>query len=437
MLSSAASIAERNLAWLDQESPVASLGRLQELYGQLSALDDSQPEADKMAVEELRLKIMRKMLSHMRKMLSQLPKKVEIEEKHEEEPSPTCTTTLKKRWANFMKRWAKPLYVFLMLFNVAFMAIGGFLGMQEVLADIPGLAVLTANVISAGFTLCECAMAYSISGPYVKKGLGIPEDAVERTMAIVQDEQREVTEAINRILLSPDYYQKMNYSNYHENSTLASLFNEHVSAIQPIEFQEPWKRKGFRWFLGGVNIVLIMTNCFYMTGGLLKLIAPALMGTPVGWGIIAAVILIQVVVASIMRSESMYEMLNPEVVQIKEVNKKIKSFENQSESLKLTLQGLQKREALLQKKETLSQQNKALLLEQRDSSNQLKWSVVKGANGRRYSTPSLLSRLTVFTKPVDVAADADVVDVAPAAAKTVIWKDPLSTSYYPKRANHL
>ena len=388
MFSSSQSISDQDLKSLNQEGSVVPLEKLQKFYADSLELNSSQREADKIAVEERRLKI-------MKKMLSQLPKKAEIEQKPEEVALPASSTTVLK------KRWAKPLFIFLMLFNVLFMAIGGFLGMQEVLADIPGLSVLAANLISACFAMCECAMSYSISGPYVKKGLGIPEEAIERTMTIVQDEQRAVTEAINHILLSPNYYRNMNYFDYQQQVILASLFNKHVSSIKGIEFQEPLDRKRFRWFCGVVNVALIMTNGFYMTTGLLKVVAPVLMGTPVGWGIIAGVIVLLVVSSSIMRSESMYEMLNPEVVQIKEANKKIRSFKDQSEDLKLISRDL---------------------LEKMNSSKEFRYSIVtcRGKNAqvleRRWSMPSLLSP-TLFNKlDVDVV---DVVDVVDDVAQTV------------------
>jgi hypothetical protein len=327
-------------------------------------------EQEKIAVEESRLKIMKKMLTY-------LENNGEIEEK-----GPLQKLVLQTP----QKKWAKPAYVFLMLFNVLFMAIGGFLGMQEVLRDaFPTILPFVMNLISGGLAACECAMSYSISSPYVKKGLGLPEDEIARTITMIQEEQCQVTEAINARLLSPQCYQTMNQSDYSKNAELSLVFNDYVSTIKPIEFQEPVFRKKIRLFFIAVSTVLMMTNTFYMTTAFLKAVAVTLVGTPVGWTLIAGVILIQIAAASIMRSESMFEMLNPEVVKIKEANKKITSFKSKREDFQLILTELQEKESLLREK--------------RDSKN--------NGKGRRYSVPILS---TLF-KPNNFVADLPGVSV--------------------------
>ncbi len=337
-----------------------------------------QSEQDKIVLEEERL-------TAMRALLADLKKNDDVEEKDQlQEPAPL----LSRKW------WAKPAYVFLMLFNVLFMAIGGFLGMQEVLLDaIPTISPWVMNLISGCLAACECAMSYSISSPYVKKGLGLPEDEIARTITMIQAEQCQVTEAINAKLLSPQYYQVMTQSDYSKQAELASRFNDHVSNIKPIEFQEPVFKKRVRLFFTAVNMILTITNSFYMTTAFLKAVAATLVGTPVGWAVIAGVILIQLGVTSIMRSESMFEMLNPEVVKIKEAKKKINSFKNKIKDFQLISTGLQEKENLL--------------LEQRDSGKAFRFCTEDTHNGngvrkRRYSAPLVQ---TLFNNlPADGAA---------------------------------
>ncbi|MCC2667059.1 MAG: hypothetical protein K0S63_975 [Gammaproteobacteria bacterium] len=304
---------ERQEPAFSDDQPASSSPVEQEVKASVS-------EQDKIAIEESRLKIMKEMLAYLK----------ENGDTQKKDPLQEAVPQSSTKW------WAKPVYVFLMLFNVLFMAIGGFLGAREILVDIISyLSPVIINLISGCLAACECAMSYSISSPYVKKGLGLPEDEIARTIAIIQNEQCQTTEAINAKLLSPQYYQSMTPSDYSEYTKLSSLFNDYISNIKPIEFQEPVFKKRIRLFFTAVNMVLMMTNSFYMTTALLKVVAATLVGTPIGWAMIAGVILIQLAATSIMRSESMFEMLNPEVVKIKEANKRIKSFKNKTKDFYL------------------------------------------------------------------------------------------------------
>lgn len=269
-------------------------------------------DQDKLTIEEYKLQIIKAILFHFKKRYDLKDSKIQ------EQPAPPQPS-----------RWRIPLYVFLTICNVLFMAIGGFLGMNEMLKDIFHGISSTMMYLSSGIlTSLECIMCYSIMAPFLKKGLGIPEATMSRTLTTIYDEQLQAIADINRALVSePRCHDKMDVLDYENNIRLAKFFNNHIANIKVEEFKENSYKKGIRWFFSGINTLLTITNGYFMASALLKALAATLVGTPAGWTIIIGVIAIQLVNTYAIRSQSVYEMLNPHVSQIKTTNEKLISFE--------------------------------------------------------------------------------------------------------------
>lgn len=223
--------------------------------------------------------------------------------------------------------WRYLLYILLAISNVLFMTIGGFIGMQQVITDIFHVAsAFILYPISGFLASIECLLYYSTIAQLLKKGLGIPEDPIDKTVMTIYDEQLEAVLTLNEWMCKPQCYNKMTALKYKEHTNVANLFNYHIANIKANETEKNIYSTIYRWFLSSFNAVLTIANSYFLANSLLKTIAVTLIGTSLGWSIIGGIIAIQLVNSFVIRSQGVYEMLYPHELYFKNVRAKIASF---------------------------------------------------------------------------------------------------------------
>ena len=70
-----------------------------------------------------------------------------------------------------------------------------------------------------------------------------------------------------------------------------------------------------------------------MASALLTLVSTALVGTPIGWGIIGLVVVGGLVGRFAIRSDSMFDMINPKARKYQEIQEKLDGFDNKNENI--------------------------------------------------------------------------------------------------------
>ena len=154
----------------------------------------------------------------------------------------------------------------------------------------------------------------------------------------------------------------------YENADFLDKIIERTTAKQTAEsklphFRETPFKKGLRWVLAGLNIALNFAGGYFFALSLLAGAAAtaALIGTPVGWGIIGLVILGQIALRLLVRSNAMFNMLNPEAERHKEVREKINQHQPNTEKYASILRNKKQNEKLLENNLKLKEENANLL----------------------------------------------------------------------------
>ena len=101
----------------------------------------------------------------------------------------------------------------------------------------------------------------------------------------------------------------------------------HSSTIRP--FQESLFKKGLRWFLSAVDMSLNIGGGYFLATSLLAGTAAtaALLGTPIGWGLITLIIIGQFALRLAVGSNAMFHLLNPAAEKHRKVTEEINAYE--------------------------------------------------------------------------------------------------------------
>lgn len=216
---------------------------------------------------------------------------------------------------------------------------GGFLGTVELLTTIPWLAPVAINVASLALCAVEAFLFYAVMSPLLKMSLGIFSQKISTPLMEVYGKQHQLIKNIDNIMAVDN---DMNTAEYKKISRLNNLFDEHIIAVKQtkiIKFEESFFKKGVRLVLSVLTTVLNVAGGYFFGLSLLGggTATAALIGTPIGWGIIGLVILGQIALRLAVRSNAMIYTLNPGAERHIEITEEIDKFQSNAQKRKETL----------------------------------------------------------------------------------------------------
>lgn len=272
---------------------------------------------EKIRCEEEKLEIFQRLESHLKKLLVVSEKVAEKKVK-------------KKRFMSLRKGF----YGFLLFFGLIEDSIGSFLFAQNLLILIPKITnplVLLGSVI---IMLINSILFYAFEASILKSALGIAGSSKQRRHLIqIYNDKVDSLENINKLLFNIDIAHQVNLSFYKSLIKLAMQMNQDIEELQQNigKYKETLPKKMARWFVTGFGAAMCAAGTYFMATSLLTVVAASLLGTPVGWALIALMMIAGLGFYFAMQGKSMVALLNPEYSPFKALKKDLKNCEIKSE----------------------------------------------------------------------------------------------------------
>jgi len=287
----------------------------------LQRLDDLEILADndktatdkyKLLLNEYRSTLMKVFENHLQSSLKSAPPKPD------KKPPPA--------WKNVLRYVS---YGFLLVIGMVMDGIGSFLGGQELISLIPGISGPLGMTLGIVFSLINSALFYSFEAAMLKQMVGLDSlDEISKKLDMDQD-QIQRSGKINELLLNPgsDQLDPQTYTAY---AALAEQVHKTIAAKKHLQHQdlpEKTSRKIFRHAVTLVGALMVCGYGYFMVNSLLVFLAPAILGTPLGWTFIGIGIFTMLAYYLSMRGKAMVNMLNPASKKFKEVKQQYLQFE--------------------------------------------------------------------------------------------------------------
>lgn len=213
------------------------------------------------------------------------------------------------------------------LFGMGSSGIGDFMYGETLLALIPGISHPAVLICASIFTVLNVILFISFEASLMKNMLGLK--SLNATSSFkTHYEQIIETNKINTILFDAGDNAKLK-KDYTEYSQLAVKFNDNIKNLIPKyekEYQEKWYQKIPRFCLTIFGGFMSIGGGYFMATSLLTMIAPLLIGTPIGWGIIAISCICMLTMFASMRGNGVAGMMNPLVNEYNITKDEIKNF---------------------------------------------------------------------------------------------------------------
>lgn len=297
------------------------------------ANDASLTHQEKLVIEEYKLQLMKSVQQDFKQRYGKKEKK-EIEE------------------IKSTSKWRLGLFFLIILFDLIPMAVGSFVGMTSLLSTVPGFTDLLVYGCSAFVSGIEALMFYAVMSPLLKASLGItPEDTTEPLLKTYESKIT-IAENLNAMMTNEleHTHKALPHSHYKQYALVMNQFNKDIASTKIAEFKEPLYKKVLRSGLSFLNFMLNVSGGYFMANMLLSIVAASLVGTPIGWAIIGIIVAGGLIGRFVVRSNSMFEMLNPRSKRHQEIHKKLEAFEPKDDTIEIILNKKQEHEKLIQAK---------------------------------------------------------------------------------------
>ena len=226
-------------------------------------------------------------------------------------------------------------YYFLLGFGLIENAISTYLVAENLLILIPALSNPWVIAGSLLITFINSALFYAVEASMFKEILGIEASQNERTQLIqTYLEKLNTVEQINKILFDFNFILNTPQSDYQRYAELALLMNQDMEKLQNTigKHHESLAKKAVRYFVRGFGAVICAAGTYFLSTSLVTLFATPLMGTPIGWILIALVLITGLIFYFTMQAPAMMQLLHPEYLPFKDLKLKLKNFEYKNEA---------------------------------------------------------------------------------------------------------
>ena len=222
------------------------------------------------------------------------------------------------------------LLIFAGVVGMADTAIWTYFGAQEaLLLAIPGAIAAALIPLSIIFTVIAVVQFFGFEMDQVKEMLGIKIGSKSRELLETHEKQIRLTKKINAILLTDIHtINQLTTPQYQDYSNIAVQFNNDVIYKKSVfkEYKEHPLKKCLRYAMTAAGIILISMEVYLGTTLLLGTFMAPLVGTPIGWGIIAALTATYIILFLSMRGSGMDTLFNSIHTQSLKVKQKLNEF---------------------------------------------------------------------------------------------------------------
>jgi hypothetical protein len=225
----------------------------------------------------------------------------------------------------------KALYYFLLLFGLFEDTAGSYLASTALLALLPGLFNPFIMITSILYTVLGCILFYAYEVSFLKDALGIPyTNSNAHQLLVTYSEQLKAIKTINQHITSVPIItiDDEEYDNYLQ---LVALLNQDLQIKYNAmdSYQESTAKKILKFGVLAFGALSSITGSYFMATYLLALMSTALIGTPVGWGIVVLAIIAGFGFSYVMGNRGLARLFNPDYNNFKELKKELRLFQEE------------------------------------------------------------------------------------------------------------
>ncbi|MCR9191498.1 MAG: hypothetical protein NXI01_02425 [Gammaproteobacteria bacterium] len=244
-------------------------------------LSEHSNEEDKLEIEKLKLAYIQCIELHLKRDLQLLPSQL-----NDEEAPP------REALQSYCK---KILYYLLMIFGTLNDAVRNYLFGSALFSLIPNLVLPIRIILSVFYIVFEAILFYGFELFLLRSALGISNSKTNAHKFLsVNIEQVRATTRINQLLMSIQVLT-LDDQLYQDYRTVVASLNDDLEvkrhSIQC--YDELFSKKLLKASVLGFGIITNIASSYFMIHSVLTTWAAALLGTPLGWGIIFLAILVE------------------------------------------------------------------------------------------------------------------------------------------------
>ncbi len=214
--------------------------------------------------------------------------------------------------------WLKPrhwemLYYFVLVFGMFESIAESYLFGSELFTLIPGISNLTLFTASFVFTVLSSILFYAFEVSFIKEALGFP-DGITVFAGLIDTCSRQVKSAKNiNDLLRTAYIMSIDQTLFDDYRKLVKLINEDLRNKQanPVPYPESVLNDIMNFGVIAFGALSSVAGSYFFAHYMMALMAASLIGTPLGWAIIALTALSGLGFYYAMDATSMVRMVYP------------------------------------------------------------------------------------------------------------------------------
>lgn len=185
------------------------------------------------------------------------------------------------------------LYYFLLIFGMFECVAGSYLFAAELFMLIPGISNPVFIMATLIFTILSSVLFYAFEVTFLKEVLGIPYDDTEFAQLIeTYSEQLKTTITINQ-LLSTIHMQNVDSSTFDEYRELVTLLNKELrnKPNNMPSYPESTLKNILNAGVLAFGALSSIAGSYFFVKSMMMMVASSMLGTPIGWTIIALTVL--------------------------------------------------------------------------------------------------------------------------------------------------
>lgn len=229
-------------------------------------------------------------------------------------------------------------YSFLLLFGLIEQASGSYIFALALFGIIPGISRPLLIGLSIIFTVLDAILFFAFEVSFLKSALkgtlGFPLSETKANSFIdAYLEQLTLATSLNAIL-SSTHALTLDVEELDHYLKLSALINKDLLEKQKKfgSYQESLPKKILKWGVIIFGALSSIAGSYFMAISLLAAISASLIGTPLGWALIALTIIAGLGFYASMNAKGMSELINPNKLKFNELKKDFSTFKPKSEA---------------------------------------------------------------------------------------------------------
>lgn len=209
-----------------------------------------------------------------------------------------------------------------------------FVGIQSsIIQLLPSILFPWPIILAAAITVIFAAQYVVFNVNSLRELLGINVRDDNKTVMLVHEKQINLTKHLNDALSDPNIITGLHKSEYLSFRNIAVKCNSDIEEKRETydEYKKPLATRALTYIFLGLGSLFAAFYSYFSATSLLALVAAPLLGTPVGWGIVAAIMLTGVTFYFALQIRSTNRALNPLMDLFAKIKEKVTTFKVKDE----------------------------------------------------------------------------------------------------------